>query len=152
MCGDDSSIAADREGCLETLVRIVGGPLGKAGQRLHGQTCCHQHIVSRKEQAGRDLCVVCRSLQHAIIQECLPSSDNRVCEGNRFVGLGLPALLSAVASRPYWCLFTCEVEPFVPFKMSFLSLSKTTLLIVHRAKISLKAEVCPKSHTCALNT
>lgn len=88
----------------------MGGLLGKAGQRLHRQTCCHQQIVSRKEQAGRGHGVVCRSLQHAIIQECIPSSDNR---GNGLVGPGSLALLSAASSRPHRCLFTCEVEPFV---------------------------------------
>lgn len=91
----------------------MGGLLGKAGQRLHRQTYCHQQIVSWKEQAGLGLGVVCRSLQHAITQECLPSSDNRVCEGNGLVSPGLLALLSAAASRPHRCLFTCEVEPFV---------------------------------------
>lgn len=32
---------------------------------------------------GLDLCLVCQSLQHAIIQECLSSSDSGVRGGER---------------------------------------------------------------------
>lgn len=91
------------------FVNIVMGPLRKAGQLLYKQTCCHQQIVSRKEQWGG---VFLLSVGHSNMQSSrnvfLPQTAESEVESQHCDETGLLATLAClvVGSRifsPHRC-------------------------------------------------